>query len=345
MKNKIIKVLESPKVVIPVTLLIAVVIGFFVYKNVGYAPKGEDINKLSTNPVSQMKDGENVDLAFPKTGRVNTVYVKTGDIVKKGQVLANLDFTDAKGSLEIAKANYQKIINGATGVDIDLAKAAVQTAQVNLDTVTKQQSLAVDSAYRNLLNSTPEALPANNTSDYVAPTISGNYTLGKEGNIYINIYYTGGGPKFSVSGIANGDGAVTSTTPQAIGNSGLYIKFPSITNINVSDWVISIPNKKASNYITNYNAYQSALESEKRLVAVAGASLDQANSALNLKASSARPEDVAAATGALQVAQGAYDNDFIYAPADGVVTLVNLGSGEVALANQRVISIVVKNNK
>ena len=76
------------------------------------------------------------------------------------------------------------------------------------------------------------------------------------------------------------------------------------------------------------------------MVSVAQANLDQANSVLLQKVSKARPEDVASATGALQVAQGTYDNNFIYAPADGLVTSINIGVGEIALANGRVISIV-----
>ena len=345
MKEKFIKIIESTRTIILVTFLLAVGIGFWVYKNVGYAPKNEIDNQIGNNISSGNNSGENMDLAFPKTGRVNAVFVKPGDSVKKGEVLANLEFKDAEGALEIAKANYQKIINGATGADIDVAKAAVQTAQVNLDTVTAQQNLAVESAYRNLLNSTPEvdSNVGTGATSYVAPIVSGNYALDKEGDINITMYYTGNGPNFLASGILdNIAGIASSTVPQPIGNSGLYIEFPSLVDMGVSNWVISIPNKKAPDYIPNYNAYQSALQNQKSLIAVAQAGLDQANSALLLKVSSARPEDVAAATGALQVAQSAYDNDFIYAPEDGVVTVVNLGVGEIALANQRAISITVK---
>jgi len=80
------------------------------------------------------------------------------------------------------------------------------------------------------------------------------------------------------------------------------------------------------------------------MIDVAQATLDQANSALALKVANARPEDVAAAMGSLRVAQGTYDNNFIYAPADGIITAVNLAVGEIAVANQRMISMIVKNN-
>ena len=345
MKNKFLKILEKPKAVIPMAFFIAIIVGFFVYKFVGYAPKEALNNSDILLGTSNLKSGETVDLAFPKTGRVNNVSVKNGDHVKKGQILASLDFADVKGALEIAKANYQKILNGATGPDVDAARAIVQIAQVNLDTVTKQQSTAVEAAHRNLLSIAPEAVPSVKVDNYVAPIITGNYILDKEGDINISISYTNGNSNFFASGIIGDvNGTVNSTTSQPIGNSGLFIKIPTNISTNISTWIISIPNKNASNYISSYNAYQSALESQKRLIATAEASLEQANATLALKVAKARPEDVAAAEGALKVAGAAYDNNFIYAPEDGIINVVNIAKGETVLANQRVISMTTNIN-
>ena len=73
----------------------------------------------------------------------------SGDAVKAGQVLAALDsentlgaLTEAKAAYQNAQANYDKIINGATGTAIDVGKAAVNTAQVNLDGITKSAASA-----------------------------------------------------------------------------------------------------------------------------------------------------------------------------------------------------------
>jgi multidrug resistance efflux pump len=362
MMKKFLKIIGSTKIIIPAAFLIAAGVGFWVYKTVGYAPKMEISNQTSSVSDDPADSNDQVvDLAFPKTGRVNAIFVKPGDSVKKGEVLANLDFQDTEGALEIAKANYQKIIDGATGADIDVTKTAVQAAQTNLDTVTEQQNLAVKLAHQNLLSSTPEAIPANGTNDYAPPTITGSYLLDKEGTINLNLYYSDGGASFSASGLVDGTGMYNSIIPQPIGDSGLYISFPSIeplgnsglyvnspsgnVSIPIQNWVIKIPNEEAPNYLANYNAYQSALQNQKNAVAVAQSALDQANSALLLKVQSARPEDVAAALGALQVAQGAYDNNFIYAPEDGTITIVNLGVGEIALANERAISMIINTDR
>jgi multidrug efflux pump subunit AcrA (membrane-fusion protein) len=350
MKNKIVKILDNTKIVIPVVLVIVLGLGFFVYKNVGLTPKVNLDSENNTNlsvldsSLQDFKDGEVINLAFPKSGRVNAVSVKEGEVVKKGQILASLDGADALGALQIAKANYEKVLNGATGADIDVLKATVKTAEINLENTKKQQELAVKNTYSNLLNSTIEVVPSDGTSDYSAPIISGNYNMGKEGVIKIHLYYSTGGISFTASDlVSDNTGIVNITTAQPIGNSGLYIKFNDSIRFNVTDWEINIPNKKASNYLANYNAYQSALETQTRLISLAQANLDQSNSALALKQSSARPEDVASALGSLQIAQGAYNNNFIYASAPGIISVVNINPGEIVTVNQKVVSLIVKN--
>jgi len=364
MKNKIIKILEKPKIIIPITFTISLLIGVLVFMFAGRAPeitvdyKNTDNSFLSNGSLQNFKDGEDISLAFPKSGRISNVFVKSGDSVKKGQILAELASIDAKGAvsqasgaLDIAKANYEKILNGATGADIDVLKAAVSKAQNNLDKTTSTQETLVKNAYFNLLNSTPEATPKNGTSDYVAPIISGNYNLGKEGTINLTSYYSQGGTAFTTTGLVDGSGTGNAIISQPIGNSGLYIKFPSTTNINVNDWIIEIPNKKASNYLTNLNAYQAALKTQSQMVSGATSDLEQAEASLNAKQAAARPEDVSiakaqvdSAQGALEIAQGSYNNNIISAPADGIITVVSVNIGEISIMNQRAIGMVVKLN-
>jgi multidrug resistance efflux pump len=282
--------------------------------------------------------------------------VKVGDTVKKGDVLASLDAIDAqgmvnqaRGALAVAQANYEKILNGATGPDIDVLKAAVVRAQNNYDKTKETQEVIVKNAYFNLLNSTVQAFPANETSDYTAPVISGTYNLGKEGTINLRFYDSKGGVTFVASGMATGTGQINMINEQPIADSGLYIKFVGDKTIQYENWTITLPNKKAPNYLANYNAYQSALRVKEQMVADAGAALDQAKSVLAAKQAAARPEDISiakagveAASGALRIAEGAYNNNFIFAPEDGVVTVLNIKAGEIAVMNQRIISMVVK---
>lgn len=356
MKQHIKSLPHHPKKVVIISLIIAISIGTYEYIRINAKASSLTAEKEATTSETVLSSS-NLTLGFLAGGRIKAVYVKAGDVVKNGQILATLDAENAQGALTqaraayaTAQANYQKIINGATGPAIDVAKAAVHTAQVNLDGITQQQELLVKNAYRNLLNSTPEAVPSEPVSDYIAPIISGNYSKEVEGKIILSIYATGNGSNFSAEGItASSGGTVNSTTPQPIGDSGLYIKLPANFNTytNVSRWVIEIPNKKAANYVSNNNAYQAAIENRNQTIKNAQAVLDQANASLAALVSAARPEDVAVAKaqvdnaqGAVQIAEAAYKNTIITAPAAGTIISVSITPGQIATPNSPAIEFL-----
>lgn len=186
---------------------------------------------------------QNVSLTFGSSGIVSHIYSALGKKVYSGQVLAEQNISDLIAQLHNAQAG------------LTIAKEHVNASKNNVANVTAQQDVLIKTAYQNLLNSTLEAVPSDNTKDYAAPTISGNYILGKEGTIHLHYYYSSGGISFEISGLTTGTGMNNNNISEPIGDSGLYIKSTS-TIVNTADWVIEIPNKKASNYLTNYNAYQ-----------------------------------------------------------------------------------------
>lgn len=358
MKQHIKSLPHHPRRVIVISLLIAITIGVFGYIKINkkvITTVVKDNSNIITN--RETLSPQNLTLGFLAGGRIKSVSVKVGDTVKKGQVLAELDagntvgaLTQAKALYATAEANYQKVINGATGPTIDVAKAAVNTAKINFEQITNQQNVLVDNAYRNLLNSSPEAIPKDSDKNYVAPIISGNYNLGKEGVINLHFYNSSSGISFEASGLTNGTGIMNSITSQPIGDSGLFIK-STFTQIETEDWIIEIPNKKASNYLTNYNAYQLALQTKNQAVDGAQAILDQANASLAALVSSARPEDVAvaqaqmnSALGSVQIAEAAYKNTIITAPSDGIVTSIVINPGQIAIPNASAIELKTNNS-
>jgi len=298
--------------------------------------------------------GTNLTLAFTTGGQIQSVNVNVGDTVKKGDVLAALDpqntaggLTQAKAAYAAATAAYQKVVNGATGPAIDVAKAALNSAKVARDEAARQQDVLVESAHDALLNATPQAFPQGGGTEVDAPIISGSYTLGKEGDIVVDVYPSSAesGYSFHLSGLVTGTGNGSTVTPQPLGNSGLTILFPTSYH-GSRTWVISIPNKNAPDYVTKYNAYQTALQNRTQTIATTEAAVAQAESSLNNVVAAARPEDVAAAAaqvqsaqGALQIAQAAYDQRRILAPGDGKITAVHISAGQVASANAPAIEM------
>ena len=293
-----------------IAILIAIIIlGYFGYKTFFKAPtqtlyttgtveKGSVL--VSVTGSGQVSASNQIDLKPKVSGDITGVYVKAGQVVGKGKLLFSLDSRDAEKAVRDAETSLE-----SANLDLEATNSQNENGDTN-------QQVAVDNAYSTLLNSTPEAVPTDSVFDYTAPVISGYYSLGKEGTIKITVYNSNSGLRFNATGLVGVDGPLSSITPQPLGDSGLYIKFPS-TNINVYNWTINIPNTKASNYTSNYNAYQSALRSQA-----------QSNSSSPSTILSIKNKELAVtrAENSLQDAKDALANYYIYAPFNGVIASV-----------------------
>ena len=312
--------------------------------------------KATVLATGQVVSATDLDLSFQQSGIVRTLKVKVGDKVVAGQVLATLDqsnelaaLTQARGTVAAARAKYEKILAGSSNEEIELAKVALANAKNDYERVKSQQKTLVANAYKNLLNSTPEATPVTPADNYTAPTISGSYNLDKEGDIFISTYSTGGGEKFNLAGLLDGSGTVSTTAAQPVGNSGLYIKFP--TSSAITAWKISLPNLAAADYITNLNAYHSALRTEEQALGGAEAMIDQRNAELALKQASARPADIEAAQadilgaqGTLEAAAANLEHTILRAPESGTITKIEIKLGELAQALAKIMVLEDVNN-
>lgn len=356
LKEKIEKIknfLLRKKVIVPV-VIIGLLVAFFVFKggdktNVSIIATTYGDFVQSVRATGQVTSKTDLNLSFGKQGIVSSLKVEVSDKVYAGQVLASLDagsdyaeVTKARGALASAEAKLQKVLDGASNEEIKLAEVALKNANSDYENAKNTQETLVSNAYNKLLNSTPEAVPEQfSGSSVTAPTISGTYSKQAEGEISIRVYSTGGGLTFSLSGLVTGGGYVNTTTPQALGDSGLYILFSTTTNLSGTNWVISIPNKKATDYLTNENAYQSALKTKEATLSSALSLIAQREAELALKKASARSADVAlaeadvlSARGALEKAQSQYEDNIIRAPGAGTITKVDVKYGELAEANK-----------
>lgn len=320
--------------------LLVIVVAYLIFKPSSSVKNTvTDIAKLSDLKQTVLATGQvvsntDLNLSFNTSGVVKSLKVKIGDTVKAGQVLATLDqgkelaaLTSARGSLAAANARYRRTLEGASNEEISLSQITLNQTKLTQDTLVKN-------AYNSLLNSSLEATSyPPTTTDTSLPAISGTYNLGKEGQIIIEVGLSG--RTFKTHGLITTDGDVSTTSPQPIGNSGLYIQFPSDLSLVFTEWVVEIPNKKAANYLANYNAYQAALAQAKL-------SVDQREAELAIKKSAARSSDIElanaeilSAEGQVQSAQAQYNNTIITAPVDGTITSIDIKIGQLAQAQTR----------
>ncbi len=337
-----------------------------------YTVTQQDVRQtvLATGTVTSQSD---LNLSFKNSGVVSKVNVAVGDKVRKGQALAVLDQRDASAAINQASASvlaaqssYDKLVNGASSPEIDVAKAAVQAAQVTLDnaknsyqSVVSQQKNLVASAQSAMFNAGLAAVPAGSNISTATISVTGTYSGNVSGSYLLTVGVSGAGYTYSFSGLETADGAITRGIATPVGKNGLFFTVSSSGTINSGDsWTISLPNSQSAAYISAYNSYQAALQTQiAALVAAQGAidsanaALTQAQAALALKQSAARPEDIAAAqaqvataAAQLQTAQNQYSNNIISAPIDGIVTVVDLKLGETVAPQKTVITMLDQTN-
>lgn len=136
--------------IIVVVLVTIGLLGWRWYQNKSISASAESAYELATVEfgdivlsvsTSGTVDSKQVFSLYPKgTGQVKSVLVKAGDSVKKGQVIAILDDTEARVNLSIAEKN------------LALAQRRLEQAQAQASMNPIQTKLAVEQATANLLS-------------------------------------------------------------------------------------------------------------------------------------------------------------------------------------------------
>jgi len=173
------------KKIILVLILVIFLIIYGVYKGFSKKEKsGFTLAKVLKGNVSQeisvtgtVKQGEEINLAFKNSGRIEKILVKVGDSVKTGEVLVRLDtaqleiqLQESKASLEIAQAKLDKLLAGSSQEEIKSAETDVNNAQISLTTAEENLSQAYGSALNTLDDSYLKIYNSYNTADSIQRT-------------------------------------------------------------------------------------------------------------------------------------------------------------------------------
>ncbi|MCK4781320.1 efflux RND transporter periplasmic adaptor subunit [Candidatus Parcubacteria bacterium] len=149
------------KKIILIVSIIALVLGFLVYQfflkeegpeySLVTVIRGDIVQEISET--GTVKRGEEINLGFKTSGRIEKIYVKVGDMVKSGGFLAKLgasqltiQLTEAKASLNLAEAKLNQLLAGFSQEEIKITETAVANAQT-----------AVEDAEQNLTDTKAEA--------------------------------------------------------------------------------------------------------------------------------------------------------------------------------------------
>ncbi|BAZ40832.1 RND family efflux transporter MFP subunit [Calothrix sp. NIES-4101] len=128
--------------------------GFFIYQQTVVQPRQQARRNRQTVPIARenltvtvtangtIQPEMSINLSPKTSGILRQLFVKEGDAVEVGQVVAKMDDSNlqgqllqAKGQLAQAEANLQKLIAGNRPQDIAQAQAQLNEAQANLQKV------------------------------------------------------------------------------------------------------------------------------------------------------------------------------------------------------------------
>ncbi len=340
-------------------LVVVIIIGFFIFspknKNasmqIGFATK-QNLQEtvLSTGQVLSSTD---LGLSFQGSGVVRNIYVKEGDTVKQGKVLASLDaasayatLTSARGSLAQARANYDKLLAGASQPSLQVAQDTVNSAQQD-----------VTNAYNGAINTLNTGYTAIYNSDFLALSVQDAYfpTSDRVGLEVRNA-------KIELDGIVPNiknslDAVKANITNQGVDSLisheiiALNTTYNDVNVIRVQcdadTYKDRIPDSQRTLLDAQKTSISSALlgvTSLQQNLASLKLALQRAQDQLSVTTAPPTQADLNLAQGQVLSAQGQVDaaqavlnNAIIIAPANGTITQVDIKVGELATPSKEAI--------
>jgi len=275
----------------------------------------------------RVEAGSVADLGFEVSGRVNSVSAREGDTVQKGALLISLDLGTLFAELASSEA------------DALIKEVELKNSQTNLEDVIKQQDTLVESAYSKLLSSNLDPVASKTSVSATTPIITGRYT-GPEGRYKIRVASQEGNVgkydllTFDVD--RTGPVEISETTVTPLGSYGLFISFPDdLSQYRDTIWFIDIPNKDASSYTANLNAYEEAIRDRNLAIQQAKADVGTQDFGTSI----AQAELARAKAGVARI-QAEIERRRLFAPFSGIVTQVYVDPGEIVSANTVVASLI-----
>ncbi|MBU4023014.1 efflux RND transporter periplasmic adaptor subunit [Patescibacteria group bacterium] len=160
----------SKKFIIILAIIIVAIIVFFIIKatnkNNNYdlftVQRGDVRQEISET--GTVKKGEEIDLSFKTSGRIEKLYIKKGDAITMNTLIAKIDnatillqIEQAKANLSLAEAELNKLLAGASEETIQVAKTTVNNAQNILESEQKDLENTKAGAEQDLIEAYEDA--------------------------------------------------------------------------------------------------------------------------------------------------------------------------------------------
>lgn len=352
MKKILPKFLKNKYAIVGI-VVVFIVVSIFLYRKFNTKSAFDTVEARIGNVVETVgvtgtiSPNSKADLAFEKGGVLARVYVKVGDKVKRGQLIAAISNAGDRASLASAEATLSDMSRTLTPEEAAVQKSALVSAEENLDTARQSVLDAVHEAYVKA-----EGALFNHTDTFFnnAQTLDPKITIRTESDTEeynINVKRFGvttaltrwssdvaAAQQGGARDILNKSRAYLSTIKDFMNSLSLIVGSISTNNTGLSQSTIS-------GYGETMNAGLSALSSAISTIASAESSLStaenalkQAQSSYNLKFAGNSSESIAAQSAKVSAARALVNQGLIISPIDGIVTKADPTEGEFVSAGQ-----------
>lgn len=313
----------------------------------------------------RVKPSQSIDLAFEKGGKISGVYVKVGDTVYKGQLLASLSNADILADLNQVKANLE-----TEEIRLDELKKGTRPEEVRIsESKWSSAIISVEDAKNGLYNKIQDAYiksddaVKNKVDQFIYNSQTSSPTLSFSTNLQLkneienkrvlieNILISW--KKSTDSADINKINQYTEETKKNLDEMDSFLNKVSVAvnglSPNSSLSQATIDNYKADVSIarTNINTAKTTLLSAEEKLRQAESNLLISENELLLKKAGPTPEAILTQESKIKSAQANIDSieaqiakTVIHSPISGIVTKQDFKVGEITSANIAEISLI-----
>lgn len=310
---------------------------------------------------------EEVELGFTASGRVARAYVRVGEAVRAGTILAEMDngemratVSQREAALASQQAKLDSLKTGTRPEELSIARASVESARVSLAQAHESVIHAVRDAYTDadgavrgtvdqFINSPRSATPSltfNTSASQLAIDIPARRVTMEDVLSRWQARNTGLSVSSDVLAAAQEAQHDLSMTMLLLSDSASALSqaqtSQTVSAANIASYASNVSAERAATNVTS-----SALTSAVTAYRAAIASLDQAQKNLALKEAGPTKEDIAAQAAQVAAARADVDNaraqlskTRIVAPFSGTVTRMDAKEGEIVSPNTPEISLM-----
>jgi RND family efflux transporter MFP subunit len=251
--------------------------------------RGDVIQEV--NVIGRVKPIESVNLAFEEGGKIENIFVETGDRVEKNEILLSLNNSGLKAELLQSQANYESELallremeKGTRPEEIQSAETSVSNAERTLKDAENKLEISLEKAkidlnsdYQSLLTATQKgAITSKNAlitlSDIQIKYYTGNDNLSRnladaKSDVINSLFSISGGSMGSetISGLSGGSFGVAQSLKedeyQAIENSSQEI-LTSLRKTSIALNIVPISEQLTDTEKTNLSTEKVSVETE-----------------------------------------------------------------------------------